>query len=144
MVTKYVSQSYWNLWTTYITYLIGLYRPVMTLKWKSDFILSSYGLKYFVENFTCWDFLKWPKKGNFGSITAFYSIRAVTTLTVVVRGLPRLRTTKRSWFKNLGHTRYMADSYCSLVPALWECMSDDSWYSGPALRVGIRSTSLTV
>ena len=37
----------------------------------------------------------------------------------------------------------MAHSYGNLVPCLWECMSADSWYSGQALSVGIRSKALT-
>ena len=33
---------------------------------------------------------------------------------------------------------------CNLVPALWECMSADSCYSGLVLSVGSRSKALTV
>ena len=43
--------------------------------------------------------------------------------------------------KNLGHTRYRADSYGNILPALWECRSADSWYSGLALSVGRGWTS---
>ena len=90
---------------------------------------------------------KFPKICFSWYVLAFYSIRAVTTLTMVDYGSPRLRITKKGWLRKntkKGPTKYRGDMSGHLVPALWECMSADSWNSGLALSVGIRSEALTV
>ena len=66
----------------------------MKIALKSDSIWSSLVFRYFVANLTLRDFLKWPKQAFFGPVLAFYSIRALTNLTVVDSRSPRLRITK--------------------------------------------------
>ena len=55
----------------------------------------------------------------------------------------RLGPVGPSWWKNLGATGYRSELCGYLVIALWECISDNRWYSGLALSVGIRSEALT-
>ena len=81
--------------------------------------------------------LKLPKYMLFlKSVLAFYSIRAVTTAAQNQKCLT-LKTKQRNSLP-----AYRGDSSGYLVPAL--CMSANSWYSGLALSVGMRSKSLTV
>ena len=61
-----------------------------------------------------------PYAGFFGSVLAFYSIKAAATLTVVDSGSPRLRIKKVDEDKNLRHTRPSIKMYVNLVP-------DDNW-----------------
>ena len=58
------------------------------------------------------------KYAIFGSVLAFYSIRAKTTLTMVDCGSPWLRIPKCGCLKKIGLTRYRADLSGYLVPAL--------------------------
>ena len=62
---------------------------------------------------------KCPKTGYFWICFSVLEHYAVTTLRVVKSGSPRLGITKCGCLKkNLGHTRYRADLYGNLVPAL--------------------------
>ena len=63
---------------------------------------------------------------------------------MVKSGSPQLRTTKNGWLKSKSGGYKVYGQFVQLyVQGLWECMSADSWYSGLALRVGIRSKALT-
>ena len=75
------------------------------LAYKYYSILSSGGFQVLVSKLDLLRFLKWPKTAFFGYVLAFYSIRAVTTLTVVDCGSPRLRITKCGCFKKISAIR---------------------------------------
>ena len=65
-------------------------------------------------------------------------------MRVVDSGLSRLCVTKNGELKKyLCHTKHRGDLCGELVPALWECMSTDSRYSGLALSAGNRSNAVT-
>ena len=97
--------------------------------------------RYLVKNLTRWDFLKWPKACYIWIRFSVLEHYNVTTLQVVARCSPLLRI-PQSFFLTLGPTRYIGDLSGYLIPALWECMSADSWYSGLALSIKIRSKAI--
>ena len=83
---------------------------------------------------------KSPKQfAIFGSILLFYIIRAVTILIMVDYGSPRLCITKNSLV--FLSVRQGIGAICWDIKS--KCMSADSWYSGLALSVRIRSKAQT-
>ena len=96
---------------------------------KSDSILPSFEFYVLVSKIDPLRFFEVA----INSLLAFYSIRAITTLTEVDCGSPLLRIDDD---KNLSQTRYSSKAFGHLV-------LDNSIYLGLPLRLGIRSTAQT-